>query len=582
MTTSETADSSAHEDSDVDQKLALQRKISQAIDEGHDADIPSAEGYVLTEEEEQRRRESIALSRRKSTASKHSNAAAVAAATGGENRDLEKGTDDTLKGAAGATDTDEDDPNVVWWSENDPEHPYNWPAWRTLSNCVLISAMTFVTPLASSIFAPGVPELMAEFGSSSLLLASFVVSVYILGFAFGPLIMAPLSEIYGRMVVYHACNICFLAFVVGCALAPTLNALIVFRFLSGIFGSCPVTNGGGSIADMIPQERRAAAMAGFSVGPLLGPIIGPIAGGFLAQAKGWRWVFWLLVMIGGALTVVMVLVMKETYHPVILQRKVERLKKETGNNELRSKLDIGLSPMDYFKRGIIRPLKMIVFSPIVLILSVYVAITYGYLYLMFTSMTEVFEEYYGFGTNLVGLSFIGLGVGSLVGVGIFSGTSDKHIQKKAAEADAAAVAAGRPKEGMKPEYRLPTLPIGAVCLPVGLFLYGWTAEYRVHWIVPIIGTGIIGAGNLIIFMCLQLYLVDAFTIYAASAIAANTVVRSVAGAVLPLCGLQMYARLGIGWGNSLLGFISLLLIPSTFLIMKYGETLRKKFVIKNL
>jgi multidrug resistance protein len=423
---------------------------------------------------------------------------------------------------------------------------------------------------------------MEEFQTDSLELASFVVSVYILGFAFGPLVMAPLSELYGRVMVYHGCNIGFIAFVIGCALAPNLNALIAFRFLSGIFGSNPVTIGGGSIADMIPQERRAAAMAGFSIGPLLGPIVGPVAGGFLAQSKGWRWNFWLLAILGGFFAIVMALTMKETYAPVLLQRKVNRLKKETGNNALRSKLDIGLSPAEYFKRGIVRPLKMIAFSPIVIIMSIYVAITYGYLYLMFTSMTEVFEQYYGFSTSIVGLSYIGLGVGSLIGVGIFSATSDKYIRRKAAQADAAAEAAGGVKEGMKPEYRLPTLPIGGLALPVGLFIYGWTAEYKVHWIVPIIGTGIIGIGNLIIFMALQLYLVDAFTIYAASAIAANTVVRSIAGAVLPLAGLQMYAKLGMGWGNSLLGFIALALVPVSFLIIKYGEYIRKRWEIKNL
>jgi multidrug resistance protein len=227
---------------------------------------------------------------------------------------------------------------------------------------------------------------MLEFQSDSLELAAFVVSVYILGFAFGPLFIAPLSEIYGRVIVYHICNIGFIALLVGCALAPSLNALIVFRFFSGIFGACPVTNGGGSIADMVPQEKRAVAMAGFSVGPLLGPIIGPVAGGFLANAKGWRWNFWLIVIASGFLSVVMVFTMKETYHPILLQRKVDRLRKETGNQSLKSKLDARLSPSDYFKRGIIRPMKLLIRSPIVILLSLFIAVTYGYLYLMFVSV----------------------------------------------------------------------------------------------------------------------------------------------------------------------------------------------------
>lgn len=416
------------------------------------------------------------------------------------------------------------------------------------------------------------PQVIAEFHSTSLEIAAFVVSVYVLGFAAGPMLFAPLSEIYGRVILYHLANIGFVAFQVGCALAPSLNALIVFRFFAGVFGSVPITNGGGTIADMIAQEKRGGAMAVFSIGPLLGPIIGPVAGGFLSDAEGWRWSFWLLAIIGGFLFIVMLFSLKESYAPVILERKTKKLRKATGNDLLRSKLDAGLTPADYFKRGIIRPFRMLFLSPIVAITSLYMAVTYGYLYLMFTTITEVFQEYYGFSTSTVGLAFLGLGVGSMIGILLFSATSDKYIQRKAAEN----------KSGMKPEYRLPLLPLGAILIPAGLFLYGWTADYHVHWIVPIIGTAVVGIGNIIVFMIIQMYLVDTFTIYAASAIACNTVVRSLAGAVLPLAGLPMYSKLGIGWGNSLLGFIAVALFPVSLIIIKHGEYLRNRFVIKNL
>ena len=441
---------------------------------------------------------------------------------------------------------------------------------------------------------------MAEFGSDSLELASFIVSVYVLGYAAGPLLLAPLSEIYGRVPIYHAGNLGFVAFTIGCALAPSLPALIVFRFLCGTFGSAPLTNGGGTIADMVEQTKRGGAMSAFTIGPLLGPIIGPIAGGFLAGAKGWRWTFWLLVIVGGTLGVSMLFLMQESFAPVILERKAARLRKETGNELLRSKLDVGLSAGDYFKRGIVRPIKMFVRSPIVAILAFYMAVIYSYLYLLFTTFTDVFQRTYGFSTSIVGLSYLGLGVGSFAGLMLFSTTTDRYVRRKAAEAEAAT---GRKATGMKPEHRLPLLPLGAVLLPVGLFLYGWTAEYRVHLIVPIIGTAIVGVGNLIFFMAIQLYLVDAFTlvplpylipliacflcflrfhqltlssIYAASALATNTVIRSIAGAVLPLAGLPMYRQLGLGWGNSV-G-----LMPVSLLLIKYGERIRKRFEIKDL
>ena len=145
-------------------------------------------------------------------------------------------------------------------------------------------------------FAPGVPEVVTEFKSANIQLASFVVSVYILGYAFGPFLIAPLSELYGRLVVYHTCNVGFVVFTIACAVSSNLNMLIGFRFLEGCFGSAPLTLGGGSIADMIIQEKRGAMMSLWAMGPLLGPVVGPVAGGFLSQAKGWRWVFWLITI----------------------------------------------------------------------------------------------------------------------------------------------------------------------------------------------------------------------------------------------------------------------------------------------
>lgn len=145
-------------------------------------------------------------------------------------------------------------------------------------------------------FAPGVPDVMREFHSTNIELGSFVVSVYVLGYAFGPLLIAPLSELYGRLYLYHACNVLFVIFTVACAVSSSLKMLIGFRFLAGCAGSAPLTLGGGTIADMIRQEKRGGAMSIWAMGSLIGPVIGPVAGGFLSQAKGWRWVFWILAI----------------------------------------------------------------------------------------------------------------------------------------------------------------------------------------------------------------------------------------------------------------------------------------------
>ncbi|KAK6077977.1 transporter [Seiridium cupressi] len=475
------------------------------------------------------------------------------------------------------------DDKIVWWDgPNDPENPYNWPNWRKFLNCGLISIMTLVSALGSSIFAPSVPQVMAEFESTSLTMASFVVSVYILGYASGPFLLAPLSEIYGRVIVYHVCDFCFVLLSVGSALAPSLSSLIAIRFFAGVAGCAPVTNGGGSIADMVLPEHRGIAMALYSVAPLAGPIIGPIVGGFVSQALGWRWTFWVLSITAGVVSLAMLCVLKESYAYVILKRKTARLQKETGDSMLKSKLDSGLSPIDHFKRGIIRPIRMFIMSPVISITSLYMALSYGYLYLMFTTMTTVFEDTYGFSTGLVGLAYLGLGVGSMIGVVYTSLTSDRHMKKKPAETGGTSGESKQDQSLTKPEHRLKNLPLGAILVPCGFFIYGWTAQYRVHWIVPMIAHIPIGLGIQLIFFSIQVYLIDAFTIYAASAIASNTVVRSMFGAFLPMAGLPMFSGLGLGWGNSCLGFIALIMIPFAFILIRWGEYLRNRYAIKDV
>jgi MFS family permease len=256
--------------------------------------------------------------------------------------------------------------------------------------------------------------------------------------------------------------------------------------------------------------------------------------------------------------------MRETNPSVLLERKTKRLRKATGNHQLRSALDTGLAPKELFKMSLIRPVKMLFLSPIVFLLSTYMAVVYGILYLLLTTFYRVFQGQYGFTSGSVGLVFIGFGIGASISLIVSGVMSDRMLKRLTARNG------GKPK----PEYRLPMLFVGAFLIPISLFLYGWTADKKVHWIVPIIATGILGMAQLSILMPIQTYLVDAFTVYAASATAAATVSRSLLGALLPLAGNPMYDALGIGWGTSLLAFISVAFIPVPFVFWKYGERIR--------
>ncbi|KAL2283179.1 hypothetical protein FJTKL_10075 [Diaporthe vaccinii] len=420
-------------------------------------------------------------------------------------------------------------------------------------------------PLISSMLSPAVQLVMQEFNTSSTTFATFVVSIFVLGFACGPLILAPLSELYGRVLIYNITNVLFLCFTVGCALSQNQSMLLAFRFLSGFAGVATITIGSGTIADLMPREKRGKAVSIWSVGTILGPMVGPIIGGYVTEVLGWRWMFWVISIVVGVVSIFAFAVLRETYPVVLLERKAARLRKETGRSLYRSKLAPDISPRELFKRSIMRPSKMLLCRPIVTVLCTYVALLYGILYLLFATYSFVFKEVYGYSTFAAGLVFLAGGIGTLSGLLYIAKFSDRNLKKRAA--------AGKT---VTPEDRLPliiTLP-GALTFPMGLFLYGWTVEYQVHWIVPMIGTAITGFGSILIFVGIQTYLIDAFEGYAASVVGANAVLRGTAGALLPLSGLQLYEALGWGWGNSLLGFLTLAFAPVPLVIGFYGARFR--------
>ncbi|KAF2967368.1 hypothetical protein GQX73_g6198 [Xylaria multiplex] len=450
---------------------------------------------------------------------------------------------------------------VDWEGPDDPDNPLNWSSARKTFIIAIVSAVTFNISLVPTIFAPGVPLLLSEFHSESPSLASFVVSAYVVPFAISPLVVAPLSELYGRNIVMNTANFAFLVFTIVCAVSNGIALFLVFRVFQGVAGCVPLVLGGGMIGDLVPPEKRGRALSGWQLGPLLGPVIGPVAGGYIAQNVGWRWLFWLVVILSGILTLLYLLI-PETYHPTLLARKAARLQKEDGGRIYIAAGSTRSTARELLLRSIIRPMKMLIKSPIVLILSLQLAVVYGYVYILFTTFIFVFEDQYQFKAGAAGLSYLGLGVGFLIGLAGTGLTSD-YIAKKEAEGGE-----------IKPESRLAPLLLGVLLVPAGLIWYGWAAEYKVHWIVPIIGTSLIGTGTNLVWIPIQSYLIDAFTIYAASALAANTVVRSIFGVVLPLAGQPLYDKLGLGWGNTLLAFIALATAPLTWLIMKYGQRIR--------
>jgi MFS family permease len=329
---------------------------------------------------------------------------------------------------------------------------------------------------------------------------------------------------------------------------------------------------GGVTADLFVPQERGLANSIAAVGIIFGPIIGPLCGGFIAQRAGWRWIFWVLLIASATVGALLEIFNRESYAPVLIARRTIRLRKELNRPELHSCYDDEdhpQTPSEKFKQAMTRPLRMLFLSPIIAICSFYVAIIYGELYLLLTTVSSIYESSYHWAPELTGLATLGIGVGSLAGVAFVGSTSDKTV----------AVLTRKNNGVYEPEMRLPSMIFFAVLIPISFFWYGWTAEKGGHWIVPILAQIPFGLGIMGIAFPIQIYLIDAFSLHAASAMAALTVSRSLFGALLPLPAPRMYEVLGLGWGNSILGFLALVMAPVPYFLWKFGGKIRKEHPI---
>ncbi|GAB1206156.1 hypothetical protein APSETT445_004838 [Aspergillus pseudonomiae] len=377
---------------------------------------------------------------------------------------------------------------------------------------------------------------------------------------------------YGRVVVLQSANMFYLVFNTVCGFATSGNQMLAFRFLSGFGGSAPQAIGGGVLSDCWRKEERGAATALYSLMPFIGPAIGPIAldaaGGYLTKYLSWRWIFWVVSMADALVQLLAFLFLRETYAPKILATRKRKLQELTGNHQLHTEYDRADRTFgQVLRKNLIRPFRMLFTQPAIQALSLYRGYQYG---LILASFPLVWEGVYSQAKDIASLNYISLGVGFVIGLQFCGRVLDTnlkiyvHLQR-------------RYDHPGRPEFRIPLMLPGGLLVPIGLFIYGWSAEYHTHWIIPNIGAAIFAIGLIISFQCAQTYVVDAYSRYAASATGAAAFVRTLAGFAFPLFAESLYRALGLGWGNSLLGFVSLALgIVAPLMLWYYGEWLRAK------
>ncbi|SPQ23142.1 ab42ac18-310a-4958-860a-d7a58aa2fad9 [Thermothielavioides terrestris] len=472
-------------------------------------------------------------------------------------------------------DDDSEDTAVSWDGADDPQNPANWGSVKIWAHILVVSLLTFLIPLGATMMAPAIDQVMHDFGSASPVLSSLVVSIYVLGWGVGPVLLGPLSEVYGRLPVYTCSNIGYVLATAGCGLSTAIGPFLVLRFLAGALGSTPMTIGGGTISDVVPVHSRGVALSLYMFGPVLGPCVGPLAGGYLTDALGWRSVLWILGGVYACMTVVQVLVMRETYPAAILARRRKLAQRKTGSASTPSSR--GLTPQSKVNKSssswsashailgaVLRPAKLTVQSPVSTLSSLISAYVNGLVFLILTTAPFVLQTEYGFTPHDVGVAFFGYGLGNIAGLVSFTLTSDR-------------MTAG-PES--RPERRLIPAIVAAPLMALGMVWFGWASEAHAHWAVPVAGSAVVGAGNVLFFSACVGYLIDAFTVHAASAIAANMVIRSIGGALLPLAGRSLYEALRWTRASCLLAFPLLLATVVLVYMYAHGHKMRQRYPVR--
>lgn len=414
---------------------------------------------------------------------------------------------------------------------------------------------------------PTTPQVLEEFHSHSKFKQTLLVTIWELGEGIGPFFIAPLSERFGRLPVFHIGNFLALCCLIASALSVNISMLIAFRFLTGCCLSI-LTLGPAIVGDLFQMEQTGRSMALVVGTQMLADFISPIAGSYIAERLGWRWSIWLAAIVLGFFSMLLLAVLRETYAVVLLKRKAGRLQKEsTENKTYRSKHQDHVDASTVLE-SIVKPMQILVQSPILSLTTTYMATTYALVSLIIATLTTTMQSTYPntFSRGSIGLTFLSLAIGNTIALLLYTFTSDRYVAKQ------------RKIKGddFKPESRLVHLILAAVILPVGFLIYGWTLAFHTHYIVPLLGASAAGFSLTLSALPAETYVVDVYEIHSASAIAAGVILRAFAGTFLPLIGAPLYKSVGLGWGNSVLALMAAIFIPPLGLLMRYGDWFRSR------
>ncbi|KAG2743990.1 MFS general substrate transporter [Suillus brevipes Sb2] len=459
--------------------------------------------------------------------------------------------------------SEDDDKFLVTFEENDARDPMNFSYKTKWAITLVACAFTGIVAAAAASYSMGYQSMMRDLNCTQFQ-ATVGLSLWSIGFGTVPLITSSFTEEFGRLNIYIVSSFGFMLTEMMIALSPNIQTVMLGRLLGGAFGSTGATLVGGSVADVWKQHERGQPMAFFALIAVAGTGLGPLIAGVIEANPrlGWRWIQWVHVMFTGAYFISVVLFMKETRATIVLTRLASKKRKETGDNRYQAKAEIEKQNlMTLIKISCTRPIYLLLTEPIVQSFSLWIGFTWGVVFALVESISAEFQAVYGFNVQSTGFMFSTLIFGSFIGyfANIYQEKLyQKHFLRKRQEA------------------RLYLPCVAALLVPIGIFIYAWTARPEVHWIAPAIGLTIFMSGGFVIYMVVFLYLADCYGTYASSAIAGQSLCRNLAASFFPLFTTQMFARLTHRWGLTLFGCIGAALVPIPWVLFFYGSRIRAR------
>ncbi|EMD69105.1 hypothetical protein GGP41_004878 [Bipolaris sorokiniana] len=458
---------------------------------------------------------------------------------------------------------------VITFEPNDPEDPRNWPTARKWLMVAAIIPIDLSVSWGASGFSPVAGDFAKDMGVSPSV-ALLGLSMYVLGLAFGPMTLAPLSEYYGRRPVYIVSYGIFLLMLLGTTYVETLGPFLVLRYFSGYFSSTTISNFGGTIADLFHHNDTGPAMSWFLWAATGGSPTGFVLFSFIAQGRPWHDVFRIMLAICFAFWIILVVTLNflgETRHSVILLRRARALRKVTGDDSLEVPDALKQrGPKQLFGTALARPFRFLGTEAIVQFGALYNGFLYGLSFLFNGAFHMIFgPSGYGFDTIGVGICFLGIVVGITVGL-MTNVFQERYYQWRVAQADGHDV----------PEARVRYAKLAAIVLPISLLAFAFTATPHIHPLFAVFASAFWGWSFYTLILMTLTYTEDAYKTYSASALAGIGLIRNLAGAGFPLVGRHLFLNIGTRNATLVLTVIAICLAPIPFVLEVRGASLRKR------